>query len=59
MIFHKKLNQRINYLKSKFGVVYLIDIHSTPTLSKDKIIFQMLLLETTLEKVVKKVSRTI
>ena len=34
--FHKKLNQRINYLKSKFGFVYLIDIHSTPTLSKDK-----------------------
>ena len=34
--FHKKLDQRINYLKSKFGVVYIIDIHSTPTLSKDK-----------------------
>ena len=30
--FHKKLSNRINYLKSKFGVVYLIDIHSTPTL---------------------------
>ncbi len=30
--FHKKLSKRINYLKSKFGVVYLIDIHSTPTL---------------------------
>ena len=37
--FHKKLEQRINYLKSKFGVVYLIDVHSTPALSKDKNIF--------------------
>ena len=34
--FHKKLDERINYLKSKFGFVYLIDIHSTPTLSKNK-----------------------
>ncbi len=34
--FHEKLAERINYLKSKFGVAYLIDIHSTPTLSKDK-----------------------
>ena len=34
--FHKKLSERINYLKLKFGVVYLIDIHSTPTLSNDK-----------------------
>ena len=33
--FHKKLSKRINYLKSKFGVVYLIDIHSTPTLSNN------------------------
>ena len=33
--FHKKLSNRINYLKSKFGVVYLIDIHSTPTLSNN------------------------
>ena len=33
--FHKKLSKRINYLKSKFGVVYLIDVHSTPALSKD------------------------
>ena len=33
--FHKKLSERINYLKSKFGVVYLIDIHSTPTLSNN------------------------
>ena len=34
--FHKKLNDRINYLKLKFGVAYLIDIHSTPTLSNNK-----------------------
>ena len=34
--FHKELKKRINYLKFKFGVVYLIDIHSTPTLSNDK-----------------------
>ena len=33
--FHKKLSKRINYLKSRFGVVYLIDIHSTPTLSNN------------------------
>ena len=33
--FHKKLSKRINYLKSKFGFVYLIDIHSTPTLSNN------------------------
>ena len=33
--FHKKLSKRINYLKSKFDVVYLIDIHSTPTLSNN------------------------
>ena len=33
--FHKKLSKRINYLKSKFGVVFLIDIHSTPTLSNN------------------------
>ena len=33
--FHKNLSKRINYLKSKFGVVYLIDIHSTPTLSNN------------------------
>ena len=34
--FHKKLSERINYLKSKFGIVYLIDIHSTPTLSNNE-----------------------
>ena len=34
--FHKELNDRINYLKVKFGVVFLIDIHSTPTLSNNK-----------------------
>ena len=34
--FHEKLNERINYLKLKFGVVYLIDLHSTPTLSNNK-----------------------
>ena len=33
--FHKKLSERINYLKLKFGEVYLIDIHSTPTLSNN------------------------
>ena len=34
--FHKKLSKRINYLKLKFGAVYLIDIHSTPALLNDK-----------------------
>ncbi len=34
--FHKRLIERIKYFKSKFGVVYLIDIHSTPTLSNIK-----------------------
>ena len=34
--FHNKLTERINYLKSKFGIVYLIDIHSTPALSNNK-----------------------
>ena len=33
--FHKKLSERIDYLKFKFGFVYLIDIHSTPTLSNN------------------------
>ena len=33
--FHKKLSERIYYLRSKFGIVYLIDIHSTPTLSNN------------------------
>ena len=34
--FHKKLSERINYLKSKFGIVYLIDIHSTPTIPNNE-----------------------
>ena len=33
--FHLQLKERINYLKSIFGVVYLIDIHSTPPISNN------------------------